>query len=251
MQESEAHLNNVILRGKVKKQNGDGRAADVVVQAIEDRIHAGELVDGHPLPPERDLMEEFGVSRTVAREAVRLLSSRGLVEARPRFRPVVRHPGFDTAVDALGGIVTHLLSQNDGVKNLFDSRLMIEISLVRQAATSATKADMSALKQALEKNQAAIDDSDLFYQTDKAFHEILYQIPHNPVLPAIHRAYSTWLAPQWSQMPRLPERNQANFLAHSAIFEAILMRDPDAAEAAMRSHLDAAWKQVSETFGDI
>jgi len=228
-----------------------GRAADLVVQTIEERIHAGALMDGHPLPPERDLMEDFGVSRTVVREAVRLLSSRGLVEARPRHRPVVRKPGFDTAVDAIGGIVTHLLGEPSGVKNLFDSRVMIEISLVRQAANSATKGDITALKQALEANGAAIDDSAQFYQTDTAFHAVLYQIPQNPVLPAIHRAYTTWLAPHWSQMPRLPVRNQENFQAHTAIFEAILMRDPDAAEAAMRAHLDNAWNQVRATFGDI
>jgi DNA-binding GntR family transcriptional regulator len=52
-------------------------------------------------------------------------------------------------------------------------------------------------------------------------------------------------------MPRLAERNQDNFRAHTTIFEAILMRDPDAAEAAMKLHLNAAWKQVRETFGDI
>jgi DNA-binding FadR family transcriptional regulator len=235
----------------MSSQNNTGRAADPIVRTIEDRIHAGALADGQPLPPERDLMEEFGVSRTVAREAVRLLSSRGLVEARPRFRPVVRKPGFDTAVDAIGGIVTHLLDQTDGVKNLFESRVMIEVSLVRQASVGASKDDISALKAALERNGAAINDSDLFYQTDKAFHEVLYQIPQNPVLPAIHKAYSTWLAPQWSQMPRLAARNQDNFQAHTTIFEAILMRDPDAAEAAMKAHLNAAWKQVRETFGDI
>jgi DNA-binding GntR family transcriptional regulator len=49
-------------------------------------------------------------------------------------------------------------------------------------------------------------------------------------------------------MPRLVDRNQRNFEAHSAIFQAILMRDPDAAEAALRSHLDAAWDQVRDTF---
>lgn len=232
-------------------QNGTGRAADLVVQTIEDRIHAGVLADGQPLPPERDLMEEFTISRTVVREAVRLLSSRGLVEARPRFRPVVRKPGFDTAVDAVGSIVIHLLGQPGGVKNLFDSRTIIETSLVRQAATSATKHDIAALKSALAANHAAIDDSELFYQTDKAFHAVLFDIPKNPVLPAIHMAYVTWLAPHWSQMPRLPDRNLKNYDAHSAIFDAILMRDPDAAEVALRAHLNDAWDQVQKTFGDI
>ncbi len=119
-------------------------------------------------------MEEFGISRTVVREAVRILSSRGLVEARPRFRPVVRKPGYDGAVDVLSGIVPNLLTTKDGVKNLFDTRVLIEGALARQAALS----------------------------------------------------------------------------AHKDIFDAILMRDPDAAEKALVEHLENAWTQVSSTFGN-
>ncbi|WP_323772431.1 FadR/GntR family transcriptional regulator [Antarctobacter sp.] len=233
------------------QQDEHGRAADHVVLSIAERIRTGVLPDGQPLPPERDLMEEYGISRTVVREAVRTLSSRGLIEALPRHRPVVRKPGFDAAIDAVGSIVSHLLLEPGGVKNLFDTRIMVEAGLARQAAQQATKDDIAALKSALDANAAAIPDSEEFYRTDNAFHGVLYQIPQNPVLPAIHRAYTTWLAPQWSQMPRLPERNQMNYDAHKAIFDAILMRDPDAAEASLRDHLTKAWAQVRATFGDV
>lgn len=232
-------------------QEGVGRAADQVVEMLEQRIHSGVLADGHPLPPERDLMEEFNISRTVVREAVLTLSSRGLIEARPRFRPVVRKPGFDTAVEAVSSIITHLLGQKGGVKNLFDARIMIEAALVREAAASATKDDIAALKQALDANAAAIEDSEMFYETDMRFHEVLFDVPRNPVLPALQRAYTLWLAPHWSRMERMPERNRVNYEAHNAIFDAILMRDPDAAEAALRAHLTDAWTQVRETFGEI
>lgn len=228
-----------------------GRAADHVVQILEQRILSGALVDGQAMPSERDVMQEFGISRTVVREAIRLLSSRGLVDAKPRFRPVVRKAGFEAAFEAAGSVVANLLQQPSGVKNLFDTRILIEVGLVREAAKSANAADILALKTALAANAAAVDDSDLFYQTDKQFHEALYHIPRNPILPAIHHAYVAWLAPQWSRMPRLPERNRANLLAHTAIFEAILMRNPDAAEAALRAHLASAWEQVRLTFGDI
>lgn len=232
-------------------QDDSGRAADQVVRSISERIRSGTLADGQPLPPERDLMEEYAISRTVVREAVRTLSSRGLIEALPRHRPVVRKPGFDAAIDAVGSIVNHLLLEPGGVKNLFDTRIMVEAALVRQAAQQSTKDDIAALKSALEANGAALHDSEEFYRTDNAFHGVLYQIPQNPVLPAIHRAYTTWLAPQWSQMPRLPERNRTNLDAHRAIYDAILMRDPDAAEARLREHLATAWAQVRETFGDV
>ncbi|MBY6144721.1 FadR family transcriptional regulator [Mameliella alba] len=233
------------------QQDDAGRAADHVVQSIAERIRTGALRDGQPLPPERDLMEQYGISRTVVREAVRTLSSRGLIEALPRHRPVVRKPGVDAAFDAVGSIVAHLLSEPGGVRNLFDTRIMIEAALVRHAAKEASREDIVELKAALEANGAAIEDSEEFYRTDNAFHAVLYEIPKNPVLPAIHRAYTTWLAPQWSRMPRLQDRNKANFDAHTAIFEAILMRDPDSAEARLRDHLSKAWAQVRATFGDM
>lgn len=227
-----------------------GRAADTVVRHLLAKIQSGEYSDGTPLPPERLLMEEFGISRTVVREAVQALSKQGVLEARPRHRPIVRKPGYDAAISAMESVVSHLLNNSGGVKNLFDTRILVESGLVRQAAQQATKDDIAALKSALEANEAAIEDSEEFYRTDRAFHALLYEIPHNPVLPALHKAYVTWLAPQWSQMPRLPERNRANYEAHVEIFDGILMRDPDAAEAALRRHLEEAWTQVCETFGE-
>ncbi|GAA6206790.1 FCD domain-containing protein [Cognatishimia sp. WU-CL00825] len=232
-------------------QNDKGRAADLVVRQLALKIQSGELEDGQTLPAERDLMEEFGISRTVVREAVVALSNKGLIEARPRHRPVVRKPGYDAAFDAIESVVSHLLHEPGGIRNLFDTRIMIEAMLVREAAKNAEKPDLVALKAALKANEDSIDDSEAFYQTDIGFHQVLYSIPRNPVLPAVNKAYTSWLAPHWSQMPRLPERNQSNYRAHLAIYEAILMRDPDAAEAEIRKHLQSAWSQVRETFGDL
>ncbi len=230
---------------------GSQRAADSLVRQIEARIATGDLADGAPLPPERDLIEMFGVSRTVVREAVAALASRGLVESRPRFRPIVRRPGYDAALAAADGVVGHLLAQSGGVKNLYDTRIFFEASLVRQAARQARKDDIEALKRALDANEAAIPDSAAFYRTDIAFHAVLYEIPKNPVFPAIHRAFTAWLAPHWVKMPRSPERNRVNFHRHSDIYHAIRDRDPDAAEAALNAHLNAAWEYVRGTFEAI
>lgn len=227
------------------------RAADAVVRQLESRIFSGELPDGSPLPAERELIEEFGISRTVAREAVKALAVKGLIEARPRYRPVVRKPSYDTAFGALEGIVPHLLGQPGGVKSLFETRILIEAALVREAARHADKDDIANLRAALARNEEAINDSVRFYETDMAFHSVLYTIPRNPVLPALHKAYVAWLTEHWRQMPRLPERNRRNHAAHKAILDGILNRDPDAAEAALRSHLADAWEQVRATFKNL
>lgn len=227
------------------------RAADFVVEQIELLIVSGALADGEHLPAERDLMSRFGASRTVVREAIAQLANRGLVESRPRFRPVVRKPGYDAALAALGGVVSHLLDQAGGVKTLYDTRIFLEASLVRHAALHARKPDIDRLRAALDQNQAAIGDSEAFYGTDVAFHAVFYEIPDNPVFPAVHRAFTSWLAPHWTRMPRSPERNKVNHLSHKTIFDAVVERDPDAAEQALNAHLQAAWEYVRGTFENI
>lgn len=235
----------------IKAEERVARAADNLIKVFERQILDGTLKDGQPLPPEREIVQTYGVSRTVAREAVVALSNRGLIEARPRFRPVVRTPGYDAAIQAVGSIVSRLLSVKGGVRNLFDLRIMMEAALVREAALHANKDHIRRMKDALAANGAAIDDSQRFFETDVAFHAILYDIPDNPVLPSIQKAYVGWLSTHWLQMPRNPDRNRLNFEAHTRIYETILTRDPDAAEAALRAHMDAAWRQVRETFSDL
>lgn len=227
------------------------RAADNLISIFERQILDGTLKDGEPLPPEREIVQTYGVSRTVVREAVLALSNKGLIEARPRFRPVVRTPGYDAAIQAVGSVVTRLLKVPGGVRNLFDIRIMMEAALAREAALKANRDHIAEMKEALSANEAAIEMSQDFFDTDIAFHSVLYKIPANPILPSIHKAYTDWLSVHWLQMPRHAERNRKNYQSHLAIYEAILMRDPDAAEHALRHHLDDAWSQVRETFSDL
>lgn len=236
------------MSGVPLPMQGNARAADGIVRQLEAMILAGELPNGGYLPSERDLIERFGVSRTVVREAVTRLAGRGFVENRPRFRPVIRRPGFDAAMAAVGGIVQPLLRQDGGVKSLYDTRIFVEAGLVRHAARHARKEDIEALRAALAANEAAIPEATSFYATDVAFHAVLYEVPRNPILPAVHKAFVFWLSDHWERMPRSPERNRVNYLRHRDIFDAVVERDPDAAEEALTAHLAAAWEFVRGTF---
>ena len=107
---------------QTSKQGSGQRAADALIAALEANITSGKLENNKPLPAERDLMEEFGTSRTVVREAISALANRGLVESRPRYRPVVRKPDYGTVINAAGTIVRYLLNEQGGVQNLYQSR---------------------------------------------------------------------------------------------------------------------------------
>ena len=233
-----------------RRKRSDYRAADAIVDHLERQIISGELPDGSTLPAERDLMVRFMASRTVVREAITSLSSRGLIENRPRFRPVVRTPNFHSAFESIDGSIKFLLNHHEGVQNLYESRIFIERMLVRDAATSARKADMENLTSALADNKEAIKHPNDFYRTDMAFHRILYDIPDNPVFPAVHCSFTRWLEPYWLKLPRSAERNLVNYLGHESIYSAIVARDPDAAETALSRHLNAAWEYVRVTFDE-
>lgn len=222
----------------------DERAADVVARDIERRIISGELLSNMPLPAEKDLCNQYGVSRTVIRETITALSSRGMLENRPRFRPIVRKPGFAAAFSTMGGIVQNLTSTKQGVESLFQSRVFIERALVREAATRAQSSDIRDLRAALTANRESISHADDFYATDTEFHRVFYRIPRNPIFPAIHDAYTQWLAHNWEKMERSPERNAHNYEDHKRMYEAIIERDADAAESHLERHLESAWKQL-------
>lgn len=237
-------------QGTPRNRSGES-AVDRVVAVFQEKIVSGELANGSSFPAERSIVDSMGVSRPVAREAIKILAGRGLLEIMPRHRPIVRSPDAESIIGALSGLVGHLIGRSGGTRQIFEIRIFVEAGLARQAATSATRDDITRLRTALEANGQATADSAKFYATDQEFHSALYSISGNPIFPAIHQAFNDWLAPKWDMMPRLPDRNLKNYKAHKAIVEAILDRDPDKAEAALRTHLDDAWQQVSNVFADI
>ncbi|WP_084506568.1 FCD domain-containing protein [Geminicoccus roseus] len=226
------------------------RLADVLADAILALVKTGEIAPGSYLPAERDLMRRFGVSRAAVREAIALLANQGVLRTRPGHRPRVQAADLRVAIDTLGGLVRHLVSDEAGVWNLFEARIFIEAALVRHAASHARPGDIAALQAALAENRAAIGDTDRFYATDVGFHGVLYQIPGNPIYPALHRAFVEWLSEHWAQMPRSVEIDRMNYQAHKAIVDSILDRDPEGAERMLRSHLAAAWEFVRASIRD-
>jgi DNA-binding FadR family transcriptional regulator len=218
------------------------RLADAVSAELARMIAAGSLAPGARLPTERELMRRFGVSRSAVREAIQGLAARGLLLTRPGHRPVVRGRSYEAAVDTLGRLVAHLVEDEAGVRNLFETRMFLEAALARHAAQHARRDDIEALEAALQENASAIGDPQRFYATDAAFHALLYRVPRNPIFPEVHRAYVEWLQDHWRQLPRGAEFDRVNHAAHAEILAAIVARDPDAAEAALRRHLATAWE---------
>jgi GntR family transcriptional repressor for pyruvate dehydrogenase complex len=222
------------------------KLSDEVAQHLERMIREGELAEADRLPSERELMRQFGVGRPSIREALLHLSKMGLVEVRSGERARVTRPTPQFVIDALAGPARHMISAPDGVQNFQSARLFFEVGLARSAATNATDDDLAALSEALEINRKSIGDLKRFEKTDVDFHYVLAVITRNPIFTAIHAALAEWLLEQRRTTLARGEDQKA-YEAHRKIYEAIAAGDPDAAEAAMRRHLE----YVSRRYLDI
>jgi GntR family transcriptional repressor for pyruvate dehydrogenase complex len=215
-----------------------------VAAHLEAQILSGKLKPGDQLPPERDLQTRFGVGRPAIREALISLQKAGLVELTNGARARVLMPTASHIFTGMAPAVRQMLSSEEGQRYFQGARLFFEAGLAREAARHATAADLESLTAALVANRKAIGDRERFTSTDIAFHFELAKIARNPIFIALHDQISEWLKEQ--RIVTLAARGQEKtaFEAHKAIYEGIAARDPDRAEAAMRSHLE----QLAATF---
>jgi DNA-binding FadR family transcriptional regulator len=172
----------------------------------------------------------------------------GLVEVRSGERARVTRPTPQFVIDSLSGTARHMMSAPGGVRDFQSARLFFEVGLARNAAQNATAQDIEDLRDALETNRQSIGDLKLFERTDVDFHYVLAVITRNSIFTAIHAALAEWLLEQRRTTLAEGEDRKA-YAAHREIFEAIAARDTDAAEAAMRRHLEYVSRRYLEIAG--
>lgn len=224
---------NAATVGRLEKQS----LGHQVVARILELVRTGSLRAGDRLPPERELIEIFGISRPSLRESLRALSLLGVVEAR--------HGGglFVTDLDArtlLAPLDFYLSLTRANFADAFDSRRVIEIEIVRRAAEKATRADIKDLNEIIAVHKTVQDDPLGFRILDVRFHEKLSTIAGNAVLQRI--AYALYnLGLDFQNFDRRA-RTEPNLIAqstsdHAAIVTAIAERHPEGAACAMATHI--------------
>lgn len=153
-----------------------------VVGRIVDLVRTGNLRPGDRLPPERELVEIFSISRPSVREAMRALSTLGIVESR--------HGGgtYVTDLDArtpLAPLDFFLQLSRANIDDTFESRRIVEIEIVRQAAVKARRTDIADLNGMIAAHATVQKDPVGFRILDSRFHERLSAIAGNGVLQRI------------------------------------------------------------------
>lgn len=214
------------------------KLSDQVIRHLEQEIVSERYQPGDRLPSERTLMEQFGVGRPTIREALFSLEKMGLVALASGARARVIRPTPAVVLEGLSGVMGHLLSDSAGQRHFQEARALFETAMARHAAQHAGSADIEALRAALAANAATLGSEAEFKRTDIAFHRALASIAGNPVCTAVHDAMAEWLDDRRAVAIEQPGQDRIALAAHERIVDTVAEGDPEAADRAMRDHLD-------------
>lgn len=186
-------------------------------------------------PTEAELAKQHGVSRSVTREAVKMLTAKGLLSARPRQGTVVQPTTswnlFDT--DVLRWLLERQFSV-ELLKQFNQLRVAIEPEAAALAARFADEADLRRINDGLDRMKAAEQGMDDTLEADIAFHVAILRGSGNPFYAQFRDVVSTALRTSIRFTNRIKGRS-ASVADHAAVRDAILARDPAAARVAMRA----------------
>lgn len=202
-------------------------------------ILSGELEPGSRLPNETDLATLFGVSRSTVREALRALSSQGMLSttrgvgggsfiAHPEPEQITRY--LETSLGLLSG------ADEVSVQELLEIREMLEVPAASLAAERRTEADLVTLESILEQERVAHPSND-GYEEHRLFHQTILELSGNALLPVLTQPLFVTLRTRFLRDQAPPQFWGDVEDDHLRIYERIRAGDADGAKRAMSQHL--------------
>lgn len=209
-----------------------------VVDQLSAAILGGDVPVGQPLPPERQLAEQLGVSRNVLREATKILQSRGLVAVRQGVGTIVLGLSSEPVQRVLSSALERC---EDPLLQLIEVRLSLEVETAGLAAQRRTSADLDQMEDLLQRFEAAMDQNALeeCAALDVAFHQAVARATRNEVFVLMLDSVSGLLL---ENRKRALRNSRLEIAAdhHRAIYKAIKAGSADSAAAQMRRHLETS-----------
>lgn len=215
------------------------RLALELVDSLGDRVRDGRIPPGDKLPTEAAIMAEFGVSRTVVREAISRLQASGLVETRH---------GIGTFAVGLGDaapfrIAPEQLATLRDVVAVLELRLGLETEAASLASMRRSEQNLRDMQAALDAFAGAVEAGRDAVGADFQFHLEIARATQNPHFAELMGTLGTMIIPRARLVATDPAGDdRREYLRrvnseHESIFDAIVGRDAEAARAAMRTHL--------------
>lgn len=226
------------------------KLSDQVANKIQSMILEGELKTGDQLPPERVLVEKFGVSRTVVREAFRLLQERGFVRVVTGSGTYITKADPSVVSQSIGVLLTR---QQTGFKDLIEIRRFLEVEIAGMAAQRATQDHLDRMLKTIDCMEAAIpqigidpNGLEIFIQADLDFHDILAEATNNSLFPVFLTSIVDLLSDFRRQASSAPGAPETAVKFHRGILECVRNHDDNGVRQLMSEHMAHAERVVSK-----
>lgn len=210
-------------------------------------ILSSGLSPGERLPPERELCERLGVSRTVVREALNLLEARGLVSIEHGRGAVVSGGDVRAVRETLG----LLLRVHPGTLwELLEVRKVLEVEIAGLAAERAGPEDVEAMRAEIEKMRATIEKPEGYVDADVAFHALLARAARNGVLLTMLDPVVDLLRESRRVSAARPGNAERALVEHERILERVEDKDAEGARREMRVHIANTARDIEAALGE-
>lgn len=225
----------------------DHRAlSEKIVSQITDYMVRGSLSPGDRLPTERELAEQFGVSRTVVRDAVKTLAGRGMLQVKHGAGIFVASDEERMSNNA-GMLSGAFAPHGAGLADLFEIRRMLETEGAYWAAARHSSHHAERLRSILDEAWQYSDDPEALSDRDAQFHLAIAEASQNLVLVRVMLTLLDLLGSARQRTLNIPGRTVLSLEQHGKILDAIEAQDQDAARQAMIEHLDSVESAIVPT----
>lgn len=209
-----------------------------VAAKIESYIIQNAPQSGQKLPSENELATNFGVSRPVIREALKLLKERQLIETRTGGGTYTSKPGTQNLIDVIQRMIQ---MECIDYTYVFDMRLLLEPYACRLAAQNhLTKEKIDGLEKTIENMVANQHNTDQRIYYDLQFHTLIAQYSNNPLLATFIQSMTGLLTPIIRDALLPAEGHMSGVEYHKKLLETIQKGESDEAERLMREHLQVS-----------
>jgi GntR family transcriptional regulator, transcriptional repressor for pyruvate dehydrogenase complex len=211
------------------------RLYEQMAERVRQAIIDGDIKTGDRLPNERDLAKQYGVSRTVIREAIKTLRQEGLVEVQPGLGTFV----VDATGERLKQTFDLMMSfgRDTMLADIVEIREMLEPHIAAVAAERATSDDIEHMDKAITLMEEHIEVIEKYTEEDHSFHLALARATQNAVLPRLIASIVDLLQELRKRIAQVDGARERGQMHHRAIVDAVRNKDPQAARAAMEAHL--------------
>jgi DNA-binding FadR family transcriptional regulator len=225
------------------------RLGEAVVASVTERIVTGQLPPGSPLPAEPVLCQDYGVSRSVIRESLKLLEEKGLLVVKQGHGTTILPPENWNLLDPL---VLKTVISGDSTLAIFDDlidvRAALESQMAQRTAVKITDAQLGELRSQIVRLEGMLNDLDGYTEGDLYYHDMISRFSGHQLARSILRSVQPLAlsSTYYSRTHNVREDNVRSHRGHVDIYEQLEKRDPKGAARAVSEHILGSWEIYRE-----